>query len=159
MSWSRLLAEVWVWIPTGSTCCKLISGSYQLWTLHWSDILCALLGWRANYSCINHNFFWICQSRFDDFNRTIIYFENMENDSCPAWLWSPTTYFKFNCSLKNLFLWQFFMTSKTVMWSYHGGLTFHHLKNKMFWFCVSHIICLPICTNSPGNFNYIQGCS
>ena len=45
---SRLLAEVWVRIPTEATCCKPLLGSYQLWTLHWSDIVCALLGLRAN---------------------------------------------------------------------------------------------------------------
>ena len=34
--------------PRRQPCFKPFSGSYQLWTLHWSDILCALLGLRAN---------------------------------------------------------------------------------------------------------------
>ena len=34
--------------PRRQPCCKPLSGSYQLWTLHWSDITCALLGSRAN---------------------------------------------------------------------------------------------------------------
>ena len=56
-SWSRLLAEVLVRIPTGATCCKPLPGSYQLWTLHWSDIICALLGFRANK--LNYGLVWL----------------------------------------------------------------------------------------------------
>ena len=44
---SRLLAEVSVQIPTRATC-EPLSGSYQLRMLHRSDIICALLGFRAN---------------------------------------------------------------------------------------------------------------
>ena len=43
-----LLAEVWVQILTGAAGCKPLSASYQLRTLHWSDIICALCGLRAN---------------------------------------------------------------------------------------------------------------
>ena len=55
-SWYRLLAEVWVRIPTEVTRCKPLLGSYQLWTLHWSDIICALLVLRANklYQFFSH---------------------------------------------------------------------------------------------------------
>ena len=48
-SWSRLLAEVWVRIPTEATCCKPLLGYYQLWTLHWIDIICALDWGLINY--------------------------------------------------------------------------------------------------------------
>ena len=42
--------------PHGVTCFKPFSGSYQLWTLHWNDIICALLWLRDNKSSI-FNFF------------------------------------------------------------------------------------------------------
>ena len=34
--------------PLKQLCIKPLSGSYQLWTLHWGDIICALLGLRDN---------------------------------------------------------------------------------------------------------------
>ena len=43
-----MLAKVWVRIPTDATCCTPLLGSYQLWTLHWSDIICALLGFKSD---------------------------------------------------------------------------------------------------------------